>query len=183
MDATLQFTLTCLYLIIPAAVANMMPVFVRHIDFLNIPVDFDKKWKGKPIFGSHKTYRGFFFGILGAIIVSYFQKVLYVHPFFQQISFFNYSETSFVLIGFLLGFGVLFGDLVKSFFKRCLGIKPGARFFPWDQIDLVLGALVFISFIKVPSWQMILFFLLVGPLLHIFFNHLGYWLRIRETKW
>lgn len=183
MDATLQFILTCLYLIIPAAVANMMPVFVRHINFLNIPVDFNKKWKGKSIFGSHKTYRGFFFGILGAIMVSYIQMKLYQYPFFQQISFFIYSETSFVLIGFLLGFGVLFGDLVKSFFKRRLGIKPGARFFPWDQIDLVLGALVFISFIKVPSWQMILFFLLVGPLFHISFNHVGYWLGIRETKW
>ncbi len=182
MNAMLQFILTCFYLIIPGAVANMMPVFVRHIDFLNISVDFNKKWRGNPIFGSHKTYRGFFFGILGAIVVSYFQKLLSVYPFFQQISFFDYTKTSFVLIGFLIGFGVLFGDLVKSFFKRRHGIKPGAKFFPWDQIDLVIGALVFISFIKIPSWQMILFFLLVGPMLHIFFNHIGYWLKIRETK-
>lgn len=183
MNPTPQFILLCLYLMLPAAVANMTPVFVKKINFLNTPVDFNKKWNGKPIFGSHKTYRGFFFGILAAILVAFIQKILYQYPFFQQISFFNFETTSFILIGFALGFGALFGDLVKSFFKRRMNIKPGDSFFPWDQLDLVIGAIVFISFIKIPSWQMILFGLIVGPTLHIFFNHAGYWLGIRENKW
>lgn len=168
---------------LPAMIANMMPVFTRNVSFLNIPVDFNKTWHAKPIFGSHKTYRGFFFGILGAILVAYAQSKLYIYPAFQKISFFNYSTTSFLLIGFLIGFGVLFGDLVKSFFKRRVNVKPGDKFFPWDQLDLVIGALVFISIIKIPSWQMIVFYLIVGPVLHIFFNHLGYWLGIQKVKW
>ncbi|MEK6921611.1 MAG: CDP-archaeol synthase, partial [Nanoarchaeota archaeon] len=69
MTSTIQFLLTCFYVIIPAAIANMMPVFVRSINFLNVSVDFDKKWfDNKPIFGNHKTYRGFFFGAILAII-------------------------------------------------------------------------------------------------------------------
>ena len=170
---------------IPAAIANMMPVFVRKINFLNCPVDFNKKWfDGKPIFGSHKTYRGFFFGIFAAIFAVYIQNLLYKSSlFFQEISFFNYNEQSFIIIGFLIGFGVLFGDLAKSFFKRRRNIKPGESWFPWDQIDLVIGGLIFVSLIKVPSWQMIIFLLIITPLFHIFFNHIGFWIGIRETKW
>ncbi len=184
MNPTLQFILTCLYIMLPCAIANMMPVFVRRINFLNLSVDFDRKWvDNKPIFGNHKTYRGFFFGILAAIIVTYLQSLLYKYSFFQEISFFNYNETSFLLIGFLLGFGVLFGDLIKSFFKRRMNIKSGDSFFPWDQLDLVIGALIFISIIRIPPWQMALFYLIAGPLFHILFNHIGYWLGIREAKW
>lgn len=184
MNQAIQFILTCFYVIIPAAIANMMPVFVRSINFLNTPIDFNKKWfDNKPIFGNHKTYRGFFFGILAAIIITYIQSLLYNYSFFRQISFFNYNETSFIIIGFLIGFGVLFGDLVKSFFKRRVNVKPGDKFFPWDQLDLVIGAIVFIYFIQPIPWSMIIFYLIVGPALHVFFNHVGYWIGIRETKW
>ena len=185
MNPTIQFLLTCLYIMLPGAVANMTPVFVRNIHFLNVSVDFDKKWfDNKPIFGNHKTYRGFFFGILAAIAVAYIQSLLFKSSsFFAQISFFNYNETSFFIIGFLIGFGVLFGDLIKSFFKRRVNIKSGESFFPWDQLDLVIGALVFISFIQIPPLKMIIFYLIAGPLFHILFNHIGFWLGIREAKW
>lgn len=185
MNTTLLFILTCLYVMLPAAVANMIPVFVKKINFLNSSVDFDKKWfDNKPIFGNHKTYRGFFFGILAAITVVYIQSILYkTNTFFMQISFFNYNEKSFLLIGFLIGFGVLFGDLIKSFFKRRVNIKAGDSFFPWDQLDLVFGALLFISFIQIPPWQMTLFYLIAGPSFHLFFNYIGYLLGIREEKW
>lgn len=183
METIIQFVLLCLYTMLPGAVANMMPVFVKKIPFLAVPIDFGKKLNGKPIFGSHKTYRGFFFGIIAAIAVAYIQSLLYSYNSFQQISFFNFDETSFLLIGLLIGFGVLSGDLVKSFFKRLIDIKPGARFFPWDQIDFIIGGLLFMSFIKPPSWQMVVFYLGIGPCLHILFNHIGFWIKIRESKW
>ncbi len=183
MQQIILFILLCLYTILPGVVANMMPVFVRKINFLNIPVDFNKKWKSRPIFGSHKTYRGFFFGVLGAIFVVYIQKQLYQYEAVAAISFFNFNEISFVLVGILIGLGVLFGDLIESFFKRRANIKPGAMWFPWDQIDSTIGGLIFISLIKIPTWQMTVFLLLIVPMLHVFFNHLGYWLRLKETKW
>jgi CDP-2,3-bis-(O-geranylgeranyl)-sn-glycerol synthase len=183
MNTTIQFVTLTIYAILPGAFANMMPVFARRINFLNTPIDFNKMFNGKSIFGSHKTYRGFFFGILGAILIAYIQKLLYQYPTFQQISFFNFNETSFLLIGFLMGFGVLFGDLVESFFKRRVGIKPGAVWFPWDQTDAVIGGLLFVSIIKVPTWQMVVFLLIAGPIIHVSTNHLGYWLKIKETKW
>ena len=179
----MQFVLMCLYLALPGAVANMMPVFVSRVPFLNIPVDLGYVWRGKRLFGSHKTYRGFFFGVFGAMAAAYVQSILFQYPLFRAISFVDFSQISFLLFGFLIGFGALFGDLVKSFFKRRAGIEPGKSWFPWDQLDLLFGALLFVSFIKVPSLAMILFYLISVPLLHIFFNHLGYWLKIKETKW
>lgn len=178
-----QFILMCLWLALPGALANMMPVFVQRIPFLAAPVDFGKSWRGKRIFGDHKTFRGFFFGILGAIVVAYIQSVFYQYPAIQAISFIDFSETNVVVFGFLMGFGVLFGDLVKSFFKRRVNIEPGKSWFPWDQLDLIIGALVFVSLIKIPSWQMIVFFIVAGPLLHLGFNYLGYVLKIKKNKW
>ena len=180
---SLYFVLMCLWLALPGAIANMMPVFAKDVPFLKIPIDGGRMFKGKRLFGENKTYRGFFFGILGAIVVAYFQARLYGFDFFQKIAFIDFSSTSFVLFGFLMGFGVLFGDLVESFFKRQRGIAPGKSWFPWDQIDLLLGALVFVSFIKVPTLTMVAFFLLVGPLLHLGFNYLGYMLGIKKNKW
>lgn len=178
-----QFLVMCLWLALPGAIANMMPVFVARIPFLAIPVDFGKSMRGRRIFGDHKTFRGFFFGILSALVVAYLQSILYQYPAIQKISFIDFSETHFAVFGFLIGFGVLFGDLVKSFFKRRMHIAPGKPWFPWDQLDLVFGALVFVSFIKIPSWQMIAFFIIAGPLLHLGFNYAGYILKIKKSKW
>src|SRR3989338_255015 len=125
-----MFLLKCFYLMLPAYFANMAPVIFKKISFLSYPVDFSKKLGNRPIFGKNKTFRGFFFGILLAIIVSYIQFELYKTVSFRNISFFNYGN--WILFGFLMGFGALAGDLAKSFFKRRAGIKPGDRFIPFD---------------------------------------------------
>ena len=106
--------LEALYLMLPAYFANMAPVFFKKVNFLNYPVDFGKKIKGKRILGSHKTFRGFFFGIILAIIVAYVQSLISA-----EVALVDYSN--WALIGFLLGFGALLGDSVKSFFTsfRC----------------------------------------------------------------
>ena len=67
----LQIILQSLFLFLPAAVANMMPVLVKDIRFLRGSVDFGLTIHGKRVFGDHKTWRGFFFGILGAIATIY----------------------------------------------------------------------------------------------------------------
>lgn len=134
------------------------------------------------IFGSHKTYSGFFVGISLAILIAIFQRILFQFDFFKKISYLNYSK-NFFLIGFLLGFGALFGDLIKSFFKRRFNILPGQKWIPFDQIDYTFGALIFSLFIFSPSLQFILLAIILNFFLHIFFNHLGFWFGIRKDKW
>jgi hypothetical protein len=77
--SNLQFIISCLYFFLPAYFANMTPPIAKRLGIfksLAKPIDFDKKFFGKPIFGSHKTWRGailaFFVGFLTALIQGFF---------------------------------------------------------------------------------------------------------------
>ena len=181
MDSFLVLVLKSLYLMLPAYFANMAPVIAKKINFLDYPVDFGKKLGSKPVFGRHKTFRGFFFGILFAIIIAYAQFRLMETDSLRAISILDYSK--WLLIGFLMGFGALLGDLIKSFFKRRIGIEPGNNFIPFDQTDFVAGALIFTMLAFELSWQIFIVSLLLSFILHIIVNHISYWLKIRNEAW
>ena len=167
---------------LPAYFANTIPVLVKKINFLAIPVDFGKKWKNKPIFGVHKTWRGLFFATLGGLLIFYIQKIIYPNDFFAMLSLVDYGKLP-VLFGALLGFGAIFGDLVKSFFKRRLAIPPGKRWIPFDQIDLVIGALAFSSFYYAPSLLVWIYLIIVTIPLHIIVKQIGFYSGISNQKW
>ena len=176
--------LTALYYALPGMVANMTPIIVRKwMKSLAVPIDFGKKLGGKPVFGGHKTYRGFIFGILAAILIAFLQVELYRRGIFRSISYIDYGSACFICIGAILGFGALFGDLVKSFFKRRLNVRPGKRWIPWDQVDYSLGIIVFALFIKPMTFWMVVTMLIAGPALSILTSRIGYLLKMRESKW
>ena len=181
MESYGLFLLKCFYLMLPAYFANMAPVIVKKIEFLKFPIDFNRKLSKKSIFGKNKTFRGLFFGIVFAIIVSYAQFLLINAGFFRSISFVDYQN--WLLLGFLMGCGALTGDLIKSFFKRRLGIKPGEKFVPFDQTDFVIGALVFIIPVFELTLKIFLASLLLSFVLHIIVNHMAFYLKIRDEKW
>ena len=170
-----------LYFILPAYIANIAPVFAKKINFINIPVDFGRKLKKRPIFGNHKTWRGIVSATISGGIVFYVQQLLYSNDFFSQISLINYPQYP-VIFGFVMGFGAIFGDLVKSFFKRRLGIGAGKRWIPFDEIDFVTGALVFSSIFYVPNAWIWIFLILVTIPIHILARHIGFLLKIC-SKW
>jgi CDP-2,3-bis-(O-geranylgeranyl)-sn-glycerol synthase len=168
------------WLLLPAGFANMAPVLFKWVPFLNFPVDFNKKFGDKPFLGQNKTYRGLLCGILTSILTVYIQQLLYQHT--KTISLINYSEINIYLLGFLLGFGALFGDLTKSFFKRRIDIVSGKFWPPFDQIDWVIGALIFMSFYILIPWKYILTSILIFGLLHPIMNLAGYYLGIKKNK-
>lgn len=197
----LTLILSALYFFLPAAIANMMPVLTKNIQFLNISIS--PKWLGK-----NKTYRGFFFGFLGALIILIVQYFLQKYgiveywsgdpslslstahsiprPLFGTI---DYQLTLLPLYAFIFGIGALAGDSIKSFFKRRLKIKPGRPFVPFDQIDFVLGVYVFFwifSFcpsISVVQWPILITLLIVIPFLHFLSNVIGYLIGIKKVWW
>lgn len=174
--------LQVIYLLIPAAFANMMPVFVSKLNFLNYPVDFKLKLSGKRIFGDHKTFRGLFFGIFGSIIVVYLQKTFYDFGFFRNLGLVDFDSTNFLVFGFLIGFGVLFGDLIGSFIKRRLDFKPGKSFFILDQINSMLGFGIFVGFVYFKSWVLFFYALAAWFAGHLIFKYLGYLLGMYKEK-
>ncbi len=180
-EPLLTFILKCLYLMLPAYFANMAPVMVKKINFLYYPIDFSKKLGSSPLFGKNKTFRGLFFGVLSAVIIAYIQFLLYKAGYFRELLFTDYKN--WLSLGFLMGLGALAGDLAKSFFKRRLGIKPGARFVPFDQTDFVVGALLFIMPVFAVTLKLFLVSLLLSIALHIIVNHAAFYLKIRNEKW
>lgn len=161
--------LNALYFALPIYFANMAPVLFKKLNIFNKPIN-------KKLFGSHKTYQGFIFGILTAILVTFIQYKTNL-----SINLLNYDN--FLLIGFLFGFGALTGDLIKSYFKRRLKIKPGTPWIPFDQLDFIIGGLLFASFIYIPPLEIIMVLLVLTPIGHIIINHLGYYLGLREVKY
>jgi len=180
------FILKAFYFFLPAYFANMTPTFARRFkvfEFLAKSVDAGKKYKGFPIFGSHKTWRGIILGTIVGILVAWFQKILYRLSFFQRISFYNYQEINVLFLGFLIAFGALLGDLFFSFLKRRMGIEPGKSWIPFDQLGYVLGAFLLVNlfFEKIPlyTWFWIL---ILSFFLHIIGNRVGFWLKISDSK-
>jgi CDP-2,3-bis-(O-geranylgeranyl)-sn-glycerol synthase len=177
----LELMVKCFYFMLPAYAANMAPVLARKIRFLDYPVDFGKKINGKPILGGHKTFRGFFFGILLGVAVAYVQHRFSSAGLFAGISIVNYDK--WLVLGLLLGSGALAGDAIKSFFKRRAGIEPGARFVPFDQIDFVVGALAFAMLSFEISLEVFFVTIILSFLLHIMTNHIAFYFKIRNEKW
>lgn len=180
----LNFILTSIYFALPAMFANIAPVCCKsYFKFLAKPVDGGKTWKGKPILGSHKTWRGLFAGVIAGVIVVFIQKFLYQYSNFSNISYINYQKENAIWVGFLFGFGALFGDAIKSLIKRRFNVKSGDRFFPWDQLDMLFGAGIFISVIKPISLQMWIFYIGFALVAHPLINIIGYKLKFKDVPW
>ena len=167
---------TVIWFLIPAFFANMAPVFVNKI----------LKNKGPPIniklFGTHKTYRGFISGIISSLVIISLQVYLYQYTFFKNLSILDYNKINWMIYGFLFGFGSMLGDLIKSFFKRRIGIKPGAIFIPFDQIDYILGSFLLLSLVYFPGWIIFFISLIISFFANIIVNYIGYLLNFRDTK-
>ncbi len=160
-----------LYYIFPAYCANGAPVIFGG----GQPLDGGRKFlDGKPIFGSHKTYRGFAFGIIIGTFVGWVQEALAPSAGLPKGS---------LILGFVLSLGALMGDLVGSFIKRRLDLKPGAHLPISDQIDFVLVALLFGLLVEPPSLiAAFIVIVLTGPI-HLLINVMAYLLRLKKTPW
>jgi CDP-2,3-bis-(O-geranylgeranyl)-sn-glycerol synthase len=177
-------TLRLTFFYLPAGVANMSPVFFqRAFGGLAVPVDFGWTIAGEPVFGAHKTWRGLITATLFGGIFFYFEQYLVLHVDFMS-SWVPFDMSKFPWwFGFLFAFGAIMGDLVKSFFKRRMRIPPGDTWFPFDQIDFVLGASLILGFfveITTVMWVILISF---GTIMHIVGNHAGYWLGIKNSPW
>jgi len=154
-----------LYFILPAYCANALPVLFGG----GLPMDFGRNFiDGKPLFGAHKTFRGFFSGLFIGTFIGIAQSNL---PIFQP---------PHILLGFILSLGALTGDLIHSFVKRRLSLPPGASFPVADQLDFVVGALFFSLFISPPSPLVALVILVATPPIHLLTNFVAYRLNVKK---
>ena len=153
--------------IFPAYCANAIPVLLGG----GLPLDFNKKFRdGKSLFGPSKTFKGFFSGLVIGTLVGVAES---------QVFGFH------IMFGFATALGALLGDLVKSFVKRRLGIPSGSTLPIADQLDFVVGALVF-SFLVAPpqiTFPAALVVILITPPIHFLTNFGAYLLHIKKKPW
>ncbi|MFC1598012.1 CDP-archaeol synthase [Patescibacteria group bacterium] len=173
-----------IWFFLSAGVANMAPViFKKRFKMLAKPVDCGVQFKGKPLFGDHKTWRG----MLVAVVCGGLFYLLQYELTSQFPALVNWAPFDITAgpwwFGFIFGAGAITGDLVKSFFKRRISIAPGKSWFPFDQIDFLVGAAIIASFFYQITWPMWIILILLGPAFHILFNHIGFWLKIKDNAW
>lgn len=172
-----------LWFFAPAGFANLAAFSSGKIRFLkkyNFPVDCYVKLRGKRLLGGHKTVRGFIAAILAGIISCIVEIWFYQNFFFiRELIPIDYYTINPVILGALLGFGALFGDSVKSFFKRQKGVVPGRSWFPFDQTDYIIGGVIFsLFYIRLTVLMYILLFI-VWFLIHPLTTFIGYLFKLR----
>jgi CDP-2,3-bis-(O-geranylgeranyl)-sn-glycerol synthase len=151
--------------IFPAYCANALPVIAGG----GPPLDLGKKFfDGKPIFGKNKTFRGFFFGLAIGIMVGLLESIFFGYP---------------LLFSVLSPLGALMGDLGGAFLKRRLGIAPGGLLPIVDQVDFVVGAILFSLPLTVMYWELAIAVLIITPPIHLFTNFLAYKLKLKNNPW
>ncbi len=173
MPITLIDIATALWFILPAYCANAAPVIFGG----GQPMDFGKMFfDGKPFLGSHKTFRGFFAGIIVGTLVGLLQTLIFEQFLFQYGTQFRYT----VFLGFILSLGALIGDLIESFIKRRLNRSPGKSLPVADQIDFIFGAFLFSLLVVPPSLPVAIIILLITIPIHLITNLGAALLRIKN---
>lgn len=168
---------------LPAGLANVSPILLSRIPLLknwDAPLDFGKSFRGKRITGNHKTWRGL---VLGTLIGGLTGLLVYaIHPSsINRLELFPLSpQLSFFTLGLILGFGALYGDAVESFFKRQLGIAEGKSWFPFDQIDYIIGGIVASLPVVLLRWYEYVLIVVLWFLTHIVFSYIGYVLKLKK---
>jgi CDP-2,3-bis-(O-geranylgeranyl)-sn-glycerol synthase len=169
---------------VPAGFANAAPIVVAKLPGLRhwkTPIDLGHTYRGKPLLGKSKTWRGLTAGtVVGSLLFVLLQQLgRHLGSFSVYLSAQGYEQLPWVT-GALLGAGALLGDAVKSFFKRRQDIAPGHSWFPLDQLDYILGASLLVVPVAVLSADMYLLILLVWLGMHLLFSYVGYLLHFKE---
>jgi len=171
--------------VIFAAILHMVVVKLDIFAFLKFPIYHNKKWRGKPIFGKNKTYRGLVVMILLSIIFTFLYKLLLNNSTsFASYNLLDFENYGFIFYGLLYGFGYIIAELPNSFVKRQLGSQEGKAknifMIIADQLDSTIGVMLF--FIPFSNFTFLHFAvgLLFFAIIHLSINYLLYILGVRK---
>jgi CDP-2,3-bis-(O-geranylgeranyl)-sn-glycerol synthase len=175
-----------LWFFLPAGIANMMPIFTATLPSLkrfDAPIDFGRTYRGKRIFGAHKTWRGLASGIVFGTITLGLQQLAVSHAGWLQswTDQVDYTQLPTLIVGPLFAIGALGGDAIESFFKRQRGIAPGKGWFPFDQTDYIIGgAIATMPFVHLSilqyAWMLVLWLLI-----HVISTVVGYLIGVKDS--
>ena len=170
-----------------AAISHMVVVKIGLFGFLKIPLDFERTFRNKRIFGEDKTFRGVIVMILFSYIYCHVLKLLIQrYPGMNDYNLLLFDRYDSWLYGILYGLGYTLSELPNSFYKRQINILPGKRGtimnIVIDQIDSVLGCFIILYPFSNLTIKWIILGVIFYAFIHILINLLLYITGIRENS-
>jgi CDP-2,3-bis-(O-geranylgeranyl)-sn-glycerol synthase len=165
----MRYAFDCVWFFLPAFVANQCPGFAKT---LRLPgtVPVHERW-----LGVNKTWSAYYAAVLGACMTAYVQYVFGSSVLAEYGIVHIATHAEALMFGSLCGFGAVLGDHAKSFVKRRIGRAPGTPWWPWDQVDFALGALLCaLPYVGGIEWGRVAVILVVAIVGHPFVNYVGY---------
>lgn len=181
------------YLLLPLLVGLTFHGFCIKFKWLTIlvrPIDGGRMFRGRRLFGFNKTYRGVIAVGLGTAAGFGIQAIV-LHQIIsiRNVELIDYSSLSWFPLGFAIGVAAMLSELPNSFIKRRLGVAPGTTasgmvgvlFYILDQVDLLLGVWLVLSFAVEVTLARILWSVVFLFLAHQIITLAGYALGMRAT--
>lgn len=175
------------------AVYFMLPAYVANLSGLafggGTPIDGGENYRdGNRIIGNGVTWKGCIngtiigtlVGVVLGIVGMYYGDLSTLTGGVIDLHVYG-SLFSGLILGFLMAFGALFGDAVGSFIKRRMNLQSGQPAPIMDQLDFVLGALIFSLLVVRISWSFFIIICLLSILLHLSSNTIAYLLGIKDV--
>lgn len=174
----------------------MLPAYLANVSALAFgggkPIDFKHNFPdGRRILGDGKTWKGAIIGVLVGIGIGVIQGLVSVYviagfniysplmEYYYDILPVNIIQGA--LFGLILSSGAIIGDLCGSFIKRRINIKRGGSAPLLDQLDFVIGALLFASlFITIP-FDFLVLIIIISFFLHIGSNIIAYLTGLKDV--
>lgn len=176
--------ISSLWFFLPGSLANVMPIIAAHLPFIkrfNQPLDGGRRFRGRPIFGTNKTYRGLIAGYLAALFIVLAQIKGYdISEWARSVSWLDYSTINPLLAALLFSVGALGGDALESFFKRQAAIPAGTSWFPFDQLDYIVGGLLATGFVYHLTLNQFIVTLVVLFMMHPLATTLGWLMGLKD---
>jgi hypothetical protein len=181
-------------MITPVLVAGLGQVAVLKTGLLPglaAPLDRGLHWRGKPLLGPRKTWRGVIvMTTLSALVAGAQAHGALRSARLRALSPFDYERINPWLLGFALGLGYCLAELPNSFVKRRLDIAPAGstdRFarlqYLIDQSDSVAGCLLALRLFYKPSWLETGLAFATGVALHVGVDQLMHALGVKRRAY
>lgn len=165
-----SFLIFLLYLI-PMYISNATPIMIHG----KTPLDFNATLFKKRLLGKGKTVIGTLAGIVAGILFSAITLLVFPHALSLIPDYF--------LIAVLISIGAVAGDIIKSFFKRRVGIESGEKWELADQWDFVLGGLILSAVIRPPELWLAASLLISTFFIHKAMNYFAFKIKLKKVPW
>lgn len=174
--------ITIIYFLLPSYLSNSGGLIFGG----GTPVDMCKSDKnGMRWIGDGVTWKGLIGGtLLGTLtgaIEGFFGPTI-ISNFGQYITTpIVTSVAQGIVVGFLLSFGALIGDALGSFIKRRVGIDRGKPAPILDQIDFLVVALIFVSFVIKINASFVIVAIVLTIVIHLLANTIAYLIGMKDV--